>query len=190
MGICHVEGVDRPFRCGNPHHPNRGITVIAGVAAIYGDVMYELLIVIHVLAGIAWVGGGLTNQLAIREARRSDGAVAADRQIVALGWMEKYIYIPAPILVLLTGLTMVAVNDAWRFSQPWVYLALTLLVLAGILGGAVGSRLEKRMESLREEDRVASSDYEQVLAKTLNSGWLELALMVGLILLMVYKPGA
>ena len=104
--------------------------------------------------------------------------------------MEKYIYIPAPILVLLTGLTMVAVNDAWRFSQPWVYMALTLLVLAGILGGAVGSRLEKRMESLREEDRVASSDYEQVLAKTLNSGWLELALMVGLILLMVYKPGA
>ena len=152
--------------------------------------MYEILIVLHILAGIAWVGGGLTQQLAVQQAHKSGGPRGADQQMVAMAWMERYIYMPAPILVLLTGITMVAVRDAWGFSQPWVYLALTLLVLAGILGGAVGSKLEKRMEALREEDRVDSPDYEQVLAKALNSGWLELVIMVCIVVLMVYKPGA
>ena len=152
--------------------------------------MYELLIVIHILAGIAWVGGGLTEQLSVQQARASGGAAAADRQIVSLAWMEKFIYIPAPIIVLITGLTMVAVNDAWGFSQPWVYIALSLLVLAGILGGAVGGRLGKRIEELRGEGLVDSPEYLQTLSKVLNSSWLELVLMIGLIFLMVYKPGA
>jgi len=152
--------------------------------------MYQLLLVVHVLAGIAWVGGGLTNQLAIQQARRSGGAVEVDAQMVSLAWMEKLIYIPAPVVVLLSGVTMVAVQDAWSFSQPWVYLALTLIVVAGILGGAVGGRLERRVEELRADGLVESPEFAQTLTKVLNSGWLELVLMIALVFLMVYKPGA
>jgi uncharacterized membrane protein len=152
--------------------------------------MYQLLLVVHVLAGIAWVGGGLTNQLAIQQARQSGGAAGADGQIVALAWMERFIYIPAPMIVLVSGVIMVAVQDAWGFSQPWVYLALTLMVLAGILGGAVGSRRAKRMEELRGDGLVDSPEYAQVLSKVLNSTWLELLILIALVFLMVYKPGA
>jgi uncharacterized membrane protein len=152
--------------------------------------MYELLLVVHVLAGIAWVGGGLTNQLALQQAHRSGGAIGADDQVVALAWMERFIYIPAPIVVLASGVTMVAVQDAWSFSQTWVYLALALIVLAGVLGGAVGGRLDKRMEQLRGDGLVDSPEYAATLARVLNSGWLELVLMIALVSLMVYKPGA
>lgn len=152
--------------------------------------MYEVLILIHILAGIAWIGGGLVQQLAVTQARKRGGPLEADRQIVGLEWMERFIYIPAPVLVLVTGLTMVIVNDGWDFSQMWVYLAIGLAVVAGVLGGAVGGRLEKSMAALRDGGLVAEPEYGRVLRSTLNTGWLELAVMVGLVALMVFKPGS
>ena len=151
--------------------------------------MYRLLVLVHILAAIAWVGGGLVNHLAVRQARVDGGPVAADRQIVSLGWMERYIYIPAPVLVLLSGLAMVIVSDGWSFSQMWVYLALALFTVSAVLGGAVGGRLEKRMAELRANDQVDGPAYREVLRRTLGNNWVELAILVALVALMVYKPG-
>lgn len=157
--------------------------------ALYHCGMYRLLILIHILAGITWIGGGLTQQLAVIQARKRGGSAEADAQITGLEWMERFIYVPAPILVLLTGVTMVIVDDGWSFSQMWVYLALGLIVVAGVLGGAVGGQLEKQMTDLRTGGEVSGPAYAETLRKTLNTGWLELAVMVALVTLMVYKPG-
>jgi uncharacterized membrane protein len=150
--------------------------------------MYNLLVVVHILSVIAWVGGGLVQQLAVVQARKAGGPVEVDRYLVSSEWMQRFIYIPAPILVLLSGVTMVAVSDSWSFSQTWVYLALLLIVLAGVLGGAVGGRLEKRVVELREQDSVAGPEYADTLRRILNNGWVELVLLVAIIFLMVYKP--
>jgi uncharacterized membrane protein len=150
--------------------------------------MYELLVLVHILAAIAWVGGGFTQQLAISQAAKV-GSASADRQLVSMEWMEKYIYMPAPLLVLATGITMVIVSDAWGFSQSWVYSALILIVISGVLGGAVGGRLEKRLIALREEGSVETPGYAEVLARATRTGWLELVVLVAIVALMVYKPG-
>jgi uncharacterized membrane protein len=149
--------------------------------------MYNLLLVIHILSVIAWVGTGLTHQLGVIQSRKAGGPSEADRQIVAAEWM-KFVFIPAPILVLLTGATLVSMSDAWGFGQTWVLLALVLLVVSGVVGGAVGGRLEKRMTELRDQGAVGGPAYADVLRRTLNNGWVELVVLVAVIFLMVYKP--
>lgn len=42
-------------------------------------------------------------------------------------WLDDWIFTPAPLLVIATGITMAIMNDAWDFSQPWVYLAMGLI---------------------------------------------------------------
>jgi uncharacterized membrane protein len=150
--------------------------------------MYNLLVVLHILSAIAWVGGGLTQQLGVIQARKRGGSAEADRVFLASAWMEKYIYMPAPILVVLTGITMVLTNDSWAFSQIWIYSALALIVVAGVLGGAVGGKLEKKIVELRAEDAVGGPQYAEVLGRAIRNGWVELAVMVAIVFLMVYKP--
>jgi uncharacterized membrane protein len=150
--------------------------------------MYKLLVVVHILSVIAWVGAGSMKQFSVIKARKSGGSLEADRQIVCFEWMERLVSIPAPILVLATGVTMVAVSDGWGFSQPWVYLALALFLVTGVLGGAVGGRLDKRMTELRDQGGVSGQVYADTLRRALNNIWVEMALLVTVIFLMVYKP--
>jgi uncharacterized membrane protein len=106
--------------------------------------VYTTILFIHILAGLAWFGGGLFFQLHMNRLRAADGQSAAASQLETFFWSEKWIFIPAPLLALLTGITMVATNDVWGFSQPWGYLSLGLWVASAIMGAQSGARMSNR----------------------------------------------
>ncbi len=149
----------------------------------YGLGVYELLVVIHILSGIAWVGGGFLFMLGVRGIRNSEGHEAAERTMVRLEKASTLIN-PAPFLVLATGITMVAVNDAWAFSQIWVYVSLALLVVALILGAGFEEGLQKRMNQGRQK----STHTPELLDQFIRVGFLEMVIFAGIVVLMVYKP--
>jgi len=149
----------------------------------YGLGVYELLVVIHILSGIAWVGGGFLFLLGVRGIRNSEGHEAAER---TMGRLEKASAVinPAPLLVLATAITMVAVNDAWAFSQIWVYVSLALFVVVLLLGAGVEDRLMKQMKQARQEDR----HDPELLDRFVRVGFVEMLFFAGIVFLMVYKP--
>lgn len=147
--------------------------------------MYELAIFLHILAGIAWFGTGLFYQLHTNRLRSvSDGGEVAD-VMESFSWAEKWIFIPAPLLVLATGIVMVTANDAWAFSQVWVYLALSLWVAEAIMGGAVGGRLIGQIS----EARVDGGDVSLLVDRYLSLAWIDVAILTVILYLMVFKPG-
>ncbi len=145
--------------------------------------VYELLVVIHILSGIAWVGGGFLFMLGVRGIRNSEGHEAAERTMVRLEKASAVIN-PAPLLMLATGITMVAVNDAWAFSQIWVYVSLALFVVVLILGAGVEDRLMKQMKQARQD----GEHNPELLDRFVRVGFAEMVFFVGIVALMVYKP--
>ena len=79
---------------------------------------------------------------------------------------------------------MVAVDDAWSFSQVWVYVAVTLFVVVLIFGAGFSERFQSQMRQAREEGRPLSD----LLDRFLRVGFTEIFLFVVIVFLMVYKP--
>lgn len=148
------------------------------------DQMYELVVVLHILAAIAWIGSGFLLILGFGRIRSAEGPAAVDQTMVRMEPTTSLIFVVAPPVVLLTGIGMVLWNEAWDFSQVWVYLALGLFVVTAILGGGVSGRMEKEMKEARE----SGTDASDVLARFLKVGWLEMVILVAIVALMVYKP--
>lgn len=148
-----------------------------------GD-MYELLVVIHILSAMVWVGGALVLMLGFRQLKRSEGQAAVDTTLDRLEPAVNRIFLPAPFLVILTGLTLVGVSDAWSFSQVWVYLAIGLFVVVLIMGGGFGDRMERQMRQAREDGRSLPDLFD----RWLRLGFIEMGVIFVIIGLMVYKP--
>lgn len=149
----------------------------------YGVRVYELLLLVHILSGIAWVGGGFLFMLSVKGIRDSEGHEAAERTMARV---EKASRVTnwTPLLVLATGITMVARSNAWAFSQIWVYVSLALFFVALILGGGFADRLLKQMKQARQEGRHNS----ELLDRFVRVGFVEMMFLAGIVFLMVYKP--
>ena len=149
-----------------------------------GDV-YELLIFIHVLAGFLWVGGGLMLMITFQRVRSAEGDEVLASTVERIDRATSWVFVPTPLLVLLTGIGMVLWSDAWDFSQMWVYLAIAGFGVTAILGGAVGGRLEGQMRKAREEGVVRSDLFDRYQ----RLFWAELPVLIAIVALMVVKPG-
>lgn len=147
--------------------------------------MYQLLILVHILAAIAWFGTGLFYQLHMTRLRSVSGHGEVGSQMEWMRWTEKGIFIPAPLMVLATGIAMVAVNDAWEFTQAWVYLSLGLWVAEAVMGGAVGGKLLGRIQEAREHD----GDVSVLVDRYLSIAWVDVTILTLILVLMVFKPG-
>ncbi len=146
--------------------------------------MYELLVIVHILSAMVWLGGAFILLLSFRNLKHAKGQAAVDETMGRLEPVMNRIFLPAPILVIATGLTMVIISDAWAFGQIWVYLAIALFVVVLIIGGGFGDRLERQMRDAREEGR----SLPDVFDRYLRLGFIEMGIMLVIVSLMVYKP--
>jgi uncharacterized membrane protein len=92
---------------------------------------YKFVLVLHILAAIVGFGGVLLNGAYALQAKKRPGpgarAISEANYSVSL-IAEKFIY-AVPLL----GFALIGLSDeAWKFSQTWIWLALVLYV--GALG--------------------------------------------------------
>jgi len=141
---------------------------------------YRVLLLVHILAGMAWIGGGLVIQITQQQAFRLGGRVASDRARTDLAWADTWLAIPAPLLVVGTGIAMVIVNTGWRFAQTWIWTSLATVAIYQALALTMGARLYRRRET---------GPGDQPTQELLRLGNVLLALLTGVVFLMVFKPG-
>ena len=123
--------------------------------------------------------------LSFRNLKLAKDQAAVDETMGRLEPVMNRIFLPAPFLVIATGLTMVIVSDAWAFGQVWVYMAIALFVVALIMGGGLGDRMERQMRDARKEGR----SLPDVFDRYVRLGFTEIGIMLVIVSLMVYKPG-
>lgn len=121
--------------------------------------MYEVAVFLHILGGFLWIGGLLYVQSFWHRMILSDSDEAARGIYEAINWSANRIIVPAALVVLAAGITMVAVNDAWAFSQLWVILALVLFAVSAFGFGTWTDRLLARALDLLADEGVRGPGY-------------------------------
>ena len=146
--------------------------------------MYDLLVLVHILSAMVWVGGGFILMANERHTHKRGGPAALYRLMRQSEWVDDWIFTPAPLLTVASGVTMVIMSDAWAFTQPWVYLALALIVTEF----SVGYRDYKKMKIALEHGD-ASAEFRTALPAYMRMSVLAIGLLATVVVLMVLKPG-
>jgi uncharacterized membrane protein len=154
---------------------------------------YHWLLVFHMAGALLLLGGavfaGILNAAALRRERPSEIVVLYRLARLAV----RAISVGLP-LVLVFGIWLVADLDFVKWSNTWVILALVGWVLAGALGGA-GGRREKEARLLAErlaaEGDAPSPELHARMRDpvTLALSWGSGVVVLGILALMIWKPG-
>jgi uncharacterized membrane protein len=150
--------------------------------------MYEVLLYIHIVCAVIWVGGAFYAQLlAILTTRSTDPSDLPKlaRHIVFLG---QWVFTPAAILLMIAGVAMVA--QKWSFGQTWIALAIALWILSVGVGALYLGPRSKTVAGLFEREGPTSVAGRALLERLFLVSRLELVSFAFIIALMAFKPGS
>lgn len=97
--------------------------------------MRDLLLTIHLIGVAAWLGGNLT-QMTVMPMLERGGHQTAEHWHNASGSMARVYYSLAGVVITLSGAALVLDSDAYSFSDPFVGIGFTTVIIGGILGMA------------------------------------------------------
>jgi uncharacterized membrane protein len=150
---------------------------------------HRLLLLIHILAGMAWVGGAIVIQATIFAARRSQPPEGVDRVMRSFAWADTWLALGAPVLVVITGIAMVLISGAWSFEQAWILGSIGLVVVYEVIAMTVGARLYRQVEEARAQGQLETDGHARTMRAWGRLGAVLLAILVAVVGLMVVKPG-
>jgi uncharacterized membrane protein len=150
---------------------------------------YHAYLLLHVVAAVVWLGGGLTlTILGTRIAKQRDAA-----RMVAFAkdaeWVGNHVFVPASLLVLLFGFLMIHEGPA-SFGQLWIQLALGLFAATFLTGalflGPQAGKIAKLIGQLGEQ----APEVQQQIRRVLLVSRLDLLTLYSVVVVMVAKPTA
>lgn len=145
---------------------------------------FTILKVIHVLAAIVAVGANLTYAFWL-------GRAGTDRErliwtIGSIRRLDRTIANPGYIVVLLTGLAMIA-TGVYRLDTGWIVVSIILYVLAALLGLLAFAPAIRRQLVEAERDPTSPA-YVAAARRTTMMGWVTSAVVIAIVILMIGKP--
>lgn len=150
--------------------------------------MYELLLTIHVLAAIVWVGGGtVMHILGRRVLKRGDGQEIHDFS-KELNTVAPRLFIPMSLLLLLSGIGLVH-ESGFQFSQLWIVLGLSGYAISFIVGVAYYGPQDKKLQSLVAEKGPLDPGVAGNVRAALMVNQVELLILFLVVVDMTTKPG-
>lgn len=150
--------------------------------------MYEVAVFLHILGGFVWIGGLLFVQSFWHRLILSDSEDAARGMYEAITWSGNRVIVPAAVTVLAAGITMVAVNGAWAFSQLWVILALVLYAVSAFGFGTWSDKLIAQALERLEDEGVKGPNYVAAAHKLIRVVRIDGFVVITILALMVFKP--
>jgi uncharacterized membrane protein len=150
--------------------------------------VYQLLVFLHILGGVTWVGGAIYAQLLAIKVGRSEDPTELPRLADHTAVLGLRLFMPASLLVIVTGVAMTI--QAWSFDQLWIATAVGLWVLSAALGAIyIGPRLG-RVAGLFKSEGPSSEAARNLLDRLFLVSRLELVSFMVILGLMVFKPGS
>jgi uncharacterized membrane protein len=145
---------------------------------------------IHVLAAIAWVGGGAVRQVLFAQVRSS----ADDQRL--LNYLKEDLFLGrtffniAGILTLVAGIWLVLITP-WEFSEAWISIGF-VGVAAGVVLGAVmyPKLLRPSVEALEAGSNHTDAAVTGPVGRLVNLTRIEMVVLLIVVWAMVFKPGA
>lgn len=148
---------------------------------------YALALFLHILGAMALSAGFAIEGVGLWRLRAARSAGDARAALGALAVMPR-LYIPATVLLLLSGLYMTVTGVGWAAGWPAVGLA--SMVLLAVVGAALtGPRMAAIGRALDAPDASAASvDWVRHTAIPRASFQARMAIVLGIVFLMTVKP--
>ncbi len=149
---------------------------------------YELLLFLHILMAVVWVGGGATMQMLASRVIRAGDEGRKLALLHEIEWVGQRVYTPAAGLLLLLGIFLV-IDGNWSFGDPWISGGILIWLIsfatgAGFLGPEMG-RISKLVAAEGSGSQAVSARVDRLLLVAR----IDLLLLVVAVFLMATKPG-
>jgi uncharacterized membrane protein len=151
--------------------------------------VYSALVFTHVLMAIVWVGGVLVTQFYVLLASRAEDPGRRMQLFGDISWIGLHVFVPAAFVLVIAGVSMVLISDAWAFSQTWVWASLSVYVLSLGSGMAFIDPENGRIAALAAQRGPTDSEVVRRSARLLTVFRSEALLLVVVVWMMVVKPG-
>jgi len=157
------------------------------VVGLFGLSVYNVFLAAHVLAAVAWVGGGATlTLLAFLTARERD-PVQMVHFAKRAAFCGQYLYTPASLIVLGFGLAMVERGN-WGWDHFWVQFGLAAWGASFLVGffflGPQSAKLGKLMSERPADD----PEVQERISRILLVARFDILLLLLIVIDMTTKP--
>ena len=150
---------------------------------------YEVLLFLHIGVAALWLGGASLFFVVVQRAKRAPDPVLAERLGAHGEWLAKRFFIPSALGVLIVGI-LLTIEGPWSFDQLWIVLALVGMAALLALGIGVIEPTLKKLHAAAEAHGPAHPDVARYSRRLDALGFLDLALLLSMVWIMVFKPTA
>jgi uncharacterized membrane protein len=149
---------------------------------------YEVLVFVHVLGVVVWVGGSIGLHLfAVRAVRSTDPARVAGFSADA-EWIGLRVFMPASLVVLIAGI-WAAVDGDWDFGNAWISIGFAAFLVSFFLGMAFLGPESERIKALVAERGLTDPEVARRTGRILMLSRIELVILIVAVWAMVTKIG-
>ncbi|MFN8015449.1 MAG: DUF2269 family protein [Acidimicrobiia bacterium] len=148
--------------------------------------MENTLLYVHILCAAIWLGGAVFNAIFLLSTKQLTTAQAKPilQNISNLG---KFVFAPISALVLISGIGLISVAN-WSFSDSWISMAFTGIIISIILGSVFHPRAGRKALSAAQSDN--TQEMTAAIKSWLIIAYIDLVVIAGILAVMVFKPGA
>ena len=159
-----------------------------GQGAAERGTLYQLLLYIHIVCAVIWVGGAFALQVLAFLANRSPDPTELPRVGRNAELIGTRVFTPAAVVLFLAGVLMTI--QQWSFGHAWIAVAVGLWILSALSGAIYLGPRAKRVATLFEAEGPSSAAARQLLGRVFMVSRLELVSFAVIIALMLFKPGS
>ena len=147
--------------------------------------MREILLVLHIIAAAAWLGGGLSVGFLAPRFQRS-GREAARAFYATYESLGKIYFNVAGITVLITGILLV-LDGPWAFEDTFVVIGIVIVIIGALVGALFfGPQTGKIVAAYDDDNDAAIGTLTQRFGIV---GAIDSLLLIFAVIAMVYKWG-
>jgi uncharacterized membrane protein len=149
--------------------------------------LYELLLLLHIVSAIVWVGAATTYFALELRTDLSGDLERETSQNDDAKWLAPRLFIPASMGTLIFGI-LAAIEGSWDFGSLWIVIGLTGFGVSFATGIGYFEPEIKKLAAAIERSGAADPEVRRRTASLKMVGRIELAVLYIVVVAMVAKP--
>lgn len=151
--------------------------------------LYTVLLAVHILAAVTWVGGALALQILGTRLQRANEPLRLAGFARDAEWVGTRIFMPTSLVLLLAGIWLV-IEGEWGFESLWIVLAIVAFLYSFVTGAFFIAPASKKLAERLEQAGPEDPEVQAGIARIFLISRTELVILLLVVVDMAIKPGA